>query len=84
MTTPAGPARYGSGLAVLLVGTGAEPFPPDLHPLPDASVVLVDSGAPGGPPPGAEVLSIGEDVGRGAAVNRAVAVLPADVGLVAD
>ena len=45
-------------------------------------VVLVDSGATD-VPDGADVLRIGEDVGRGAAVNRAVAALPPDVGLVA-
>ncbi len=97
---PLEPARYGAGLAVLVVGTGAEPFPaaPSTPPRACAtvgsavrpgdaapSVVLVDSGSPGGPPQvaGAAVLRIGEDVGRGAAVNRAVAALPAEVGLVA-
>ncbi len=79
-------ARYGDGLAVLLVGTGDTPFP-TAPPRVDvaASVVLVDSGAPGGvPDPGpATVVRIGEDVGRGAAVNRAVATLPPAVGLVA-
>lgn len=79
-------AHYGDGLAVLLVGTGNTPFP-TAPPRVDvaASVVLVDSGAPGGvPDPGpATVVRIGEDVGRGAAVNRAVATLPPAVGLVA-
>ena len=46
-------------------------------------VVLVDSGATDGSRPAVDVLRIGEDVGRGAAVNRAVAALPPDVGLVA-
>jgi len=48
-------------------------------------VILVDSRAPGSPPPAVDlpVLRIGEDVGRGAAVNRAVVALPADIGLVA-
>ncbi len=97
---PQEPARYGAGLAVLVVGTRAEPFPAvaPAAPGPGAgaasavrpggaapSVVHVDSGTPGGPPPvaGVAVLRIGEDVGRGAAVNRAVATLPAEVGLVA-
>ena len=79
-------ARYGDGLVVLLVGTGDTPFP-TAPPRVDAaaSVVLVDSGAPGGvPDPGpATVVRIGEDVGRGAAVNRAVATLPPAVGFVA-
>jgi N-acetylglucosaminyl-diphospho-decaprenol L-rhamnosyltransferase len=79
-------ARYGDGLAVLLVGTGGTPFP-TAPPRVDiaASVVLVDSGAPGGvlDPGPATVVRIGEDVGRGAAVNRAVATLPPAVGLVA-
>ena len=91
---PPAPVRYGAGLAVLVVGTGAEPFPSAAGPAAartavvhvDApSVILVDSRAPGGPPMAGDlrVLRIGEDVGRGAAVNRAVAVLPADIGLVA-
>ncbi|MBL8925803.1 MAG: hypothetical protein JNM77_06135 [Pseudonocardia sp.] len=79
-------ARYGDGLALLLVGTGDMPFP-TVPPRVDvaASVVLVDSGAPGGvPDPGpATVVRIGEDVGRGAAVNCAVATLSPAVGLVA-
>ena len=84
-----GPERYGVGLAVLVVGTGTEPFRHPVAvprvagaPLP---VVLVDSGAPGGVSGsrGATVVRIGEDVGRGAAVNRAVAALPPDIGLVA-
>jgi N-acetylglucosaminyl-diphospho-decaprenol L-rhamnosyltransferase len=99
-TTPPGPssapARYGAGLAVLVVGTGVEPFGAASAGLPEAAgtaavrsgpapaVVLVDSRAPGGAPDGGlPVLRIGEDVGRGAAVNRAVAALPAEVGLVA-
>jgi N-acetylglucosaminyl-diphospho-decaprenol L-rhamnosyltransferase len=88
-TPPRVPQRYGAGLAVLVVGTGAEPFPTGPVAVPATAgaaptVVLVDSGAPGGPPAGAgTVLRIGEDVGRGAAVNRAVAALPVDVGLVA-
>jgi len=80
------PASYGDGLAVLVVGSADTPFrtlPPALRvtgePVP---VVLVDSGATD-VPDGADVLRIGEDVGRGAAVNRAVAALPPDVGLVA-
>jgi N-acetylglucosaminyl-diphospho-decaprenol L-rhamnosyltransferase len=86
------PARYGAGLAVLVVGTGGEPFPARA-PVPCGAaatgpVILVDSGAPGGVPAGgarsgATVLRIGEDIGRGAAVNRAVAALPPDVGLLA-
>ncbi len=85
---PRAPQRYGAGLAVLVVGTGAEPFPagPVVVPATAAvpTVVLVDSGSAGGPPSGAgAVLRIGEDVGRGAAVNRAVATLPVGVGLVA-
>ena len=79
-------AHYGDGLAVLLVGTGDTPFPA-ATPRVDvaATVVLVDSGARGGvPDPGpATLVRIGEDVGRGAAVNRAVATLPPEVGLVA-
>jgi N-acetylglucosaminyl-diphospho-decaprenol L-rhamnosyltransferase len=80
------PARYGDGLAVLVVGSAATPF---RTPGPDprvagetVPVVLVDSGAPD-VPDGVDVLRIGEDVGRGAAVNRAVAALPSGVGLVA-
>ena len=80
------PAPYGGELAVLVVGTAATPFrasPPDLS-VSGASVpvVLVDSGARD-VPPGAPVVRIGEDVGRGAAINRSVAALPPDVGLVA-
>ena len=80
------PAAYGDGLAVLVVGTPDAPFP-DRPPRVDAAalVVLVDSGAPD-VPDGAgpeSVVRIGEDVGRGAAVNRAVAALPAAIGLVA-
>jgi N-acetylglucosaminyl-diphospho-decaprenol L-rhamnosyltransferase len=86
---PRGPDRYGAGLAVLVVGTADQPF---RHPVAAPRVagapvplVLVDSGAPVGVPEprGATVVRIGEDVGRGAAVNRAVAALPPDVGLVA-
>ena len=108
---PHAPVRYGTGLAVLVVGTRAEPFVSDPAPIPATTVVpsrtasdtpasprvvtgqwpeeapyvlLVDSGTPDGPPAtDAPVLRIGEDVGRGAAVNRALAALPADVGLVA-
>jgi N-acetylglucosaminyl-diphospho-decaprenol L-rhamnosyltransferase len=96
---PPGHARYGAGLAVLVVATGAEPFPvadalPAARPGDVATeggsdaarpVVLVDSSASGRVPnvPGATVLRLGEDVGRGAAVNRAVATLPLEVGLVA-
>ena len=93
---PRAPMRYGAGLAVLVVGTGDAPFPATrsaVAALPGGGadcVVLVDSGTPGGVPAAdrddaeqATVLRIGEDVGRGAAVNRAVAELPADVGLVA-
>jgi N-acetylglucosaminyl-diphospho-decaprenol L-rhamnosyltransferase len=85
---PREPPRYGAGLAVLVVGATAEPFA-DAVPAATAAgastVVLVDGRAPGGVPsvPGATVLHLGEDVGRGAAVNRAVAGLPADIGLVA-
>jgi N-acetylglucosaminyl-diphospho-decaprenol L-rhamnosyltransferase len=89
--------RYGAGLAVLVVGTGDEPFPATrsaIAALPGDGgadrLVLVDSGTPGGVPGAdrddaeqATVLRIGEDVGRGAAVNRAVAELPVDVGFVA-
>ncbi|MDF3049264.1 MAG: wbbL [Pseudonocardia sp.] len=89
--------RYGAGLAVLVVGTGDAPFPATrsaVAALPGGGaadcVVLVDSGTPGGVPAAdrddaeqATVLRIGEDVGRGAAVNRAVAELPVDVGFVA-
>jgi N-acetylglucosaminyl-diphospho-decaprenol L-rhamnosyltransferase len=89
---PRGPARYGAGLAVLVVGTGDEPFRGSVvtprvagSPVP---VVLVDSGAGGAPRTrgadgGVTAVSLGEDVGRGAAVNRAVAALPNDIGLVA-
>ena len=84
---PPGPVRYGARLAVLVVGTGIEPFPAGYAPpvVGGADVVLVDSGTPDGPPSaaGVRVLRIREDVGRGAAVNRAVAVLPTEVGLVA-
>ena len=62
------PASYGDGLAVLVVGSADTPFrtsPPALRvtgePVP---VVLVDSGATD-VPDGADVLRIGEDVGRG-------------------
>jgi N-acetylglucosaminyl-diphospho-decaprenol L-rhamnosyltransferase len=98
-TGPSGlpPARYGAGLAVLVVGTGIEPFATALTAdgTPAAAttavrsgaaptVVLVDSRAPGGPPTGdLPVLRIGEDVGRGAAINRAVVALPPGIGLVA-
>ena len=88
--------RYGAGLAVLVVGTGDAPFPATrsaVAALPGGGadcVVLVDSGTLGGVPAAdrddaeqATVLRIGEDVGRGAAVNRAVAELPVDVGFVA-
>jgi N-acetylglucosaminyl-diphospho-decaprenol L-rhamnosyltransferase len=77
------PARYGDGLAVLVVGTADAPFPAR-PPRVDAAalVVLVDSGAPHVPGCPA-VVRIGEDVGRGAAVNRAVAGLPPAIGLVA-
>jgi N-acetylglucosaminyl-diphospho-decaprenol L-rhamnosyltransferase len=91
LTAPPGlprePVRYGAGLAMLVVGTGDEPFPAVPTPVPAgaATVVLVDSGttqgAPG--PDGVSVLRIREDVGRGAAVNRAVADLPPEIGLVA-
>jgi N-acetylglucosaminyl-diphospho-decaprenol L-rhamnosyltransferase len=91
---PPAPVRYGAGLAVLVVGTGAEPFPSTAAPtaactaivqVDEPSVILVDSRAPGSPPMAGDlrVLRIGEDVGRGAAVNRAVAALPVDIGLVA-
>ena len=72
---------YGDGLVLLVVGTAATPFRTPA-PAPRVPVVLVDSGAPD-VPDGADVIRIGEDVGRGAAVNRAVATLPPDVGLVA-
>lgn len=77
------PVAYGDGLAVLVVGTPDAPFP-DRPPRVDAGalVVLVDSGAPD-VPDGVDVVRIGEDVGRGAAVNRAVATLPSAIGLVA-
>ena len=77
------PARYGDGLAVLVVGTPDTPFPAR-PPRVDvaALVVLVDCGAPD-VPGDADVVPIGEDVGRGAAVNRAVAGLPPAIGLVA-
>ena len=80
------PASYGDGLAVLVVGSADTPFRTP-RPAPRVAgepvpVVLVDSGATD-VPDGADVLRIGEDVGRGAAVNRAVAALPPDVGLVA-
>jgi N-acetylglucosaminyl-diphospho-decaprenol L-rhamnosyltransferase len=74
-------ARYGDGLVLLVVGTAATPFRTRGR-APRVPVVLVDSGAPE-VPDGACVVRIGEDVGRGAAVNRAVATLPPDVGLVA-
>jgi N-acetylglucosaminyl-diphospho-decaprenol L-rhamnosyltransferase len=83
------PVRYGPGLAVLVVGTGTEPFTSTPAPVRlnggAVPLVLVDSGSPGGvPPAGAStVVRIGEDVGRGAAVNRGVATLPRDIGLVA-
>jgi N-acetylglucosaminyl-diphospho-decaprenol L-rhamnosyltransferase len=78
------PARYGDGLAVLFVGTADDPFPARTPRVDTAAVVvLVDSGAPDVPDGLAAVVRIGEDVGRGAAVNRAVATLPPDVGLVA-
>ncbi len=80
------PARYGDGLVVLVVGTAATPFrTPGPVPHVDGEpvrVVLVESGAPE-VPDGFDVVRIGEDVGRGAAVNRAVATLPPGVGLVA-
>jgi N-acetylglucosaminyl-diphospho-decaprenol L-rhamnosyltransferase len=85
---PVGPVRYGPGLAVLVVGTGTEPFTSAPAPvrLNGAAVplVLVDSGSPVVPAAGAStVVRIGEDVGRGAAVNRALVVLPRDIGLIA-
>jgi len=80
------PAPYGDGLGVLVVGTAATPFGASAPALgvggASVRVVLVDSGAPD-VPPGVEVVRIGEDVGRGAAINRAVAALPPGVGLVA-
>ena len=95
LTAPPGlprePVRYGAGLAVLVVASAAEPFAdgvPAARPETAGGpppVVLVDARAPGGVPsvPGATVLHLGEDVGRGAAVNRAVAGLSTDIGLVA-
>jgi N-acetylglucosaminyl-diphospho-decaprenol L-rhamnosyltransferase len=83
-----GPVCYGAGLAVVVVGTGAEPFGDDVpaaRPADAAAVVLVDSGTGGAVPalPGTTTLRLGEDVGRAAAVNRAVAALPTEVGFVA-
>lgn len=80
------PASYGDGLAVLVVGSADTPFRTP-RPAPQVAgepvpVVLVDSGATD-VPDDVDVLRIGEDVGRGAAVNRAVAALGPDVGLVA-
>ena len=86
--TPA-PASYGAGLAVLVVGSADAPFPryPPAVAASRASRCSSSSSiaAPRVAPydAGADVLRIGEDVGRGAAVNRAVAELPPDVGLVA-
>jgi N-acetylglucosaminyl-diphospho-decaprenol L-rhamnosyltransferase len=74
--------RYGDGLVVLAVATASVPFRP-AGPTPGVPVVLVDCGAPEVPSDDFDVVKIGEDVGRGAAVNRAVATLPPGVGLVA-
>jgi len=84
---PPAPVPYGAGLAVLVVGTEAEPFG-DTVPAASAAaaaVVLVGSRTSGEVPDvaGATTLRLGEDVGRAAAVNRAVAGLPTEIGLVA-
>src|SRR3569623_1819334 len=66
---PVSPVRYGPGLAVLVVGTGTEPFtstpaPVRLHGG-AVPVVLVDSGSPAVPPAGASTLGrSGVEVGR--------------------
>ncbi len=48
-----------------------------------ADTVVADTGADGDGPVGTQVVRLGEDVGRAAAVNRAVAGLDPDVGWVA-
>src|SRR3954467_5631469 len=85
---PRDPIRtYGDDLAVVTVsrpGTPPDAVERPVRSVPGATgrpgrVVRPDSSADGGAvvPDGVEVVRLGEDVGRGAAVNRAVAGLAA-------
>jgi N-acetylglucosaminyl-diphospho-decaprenol L-rhamnosyltransferase len=88
---PRDPVRtYGDDLAVVTVvrpGTPPTAVEQLLRSVPAAfarpvQVVVADCGA-ASPPDGVDVVRLGEDVGRAAAVNRAVAGLPGSVGWVA-
>ena len=81
---------YGDDLAVVTVTRSAAPVDRLLGSLPAAltrphRVVVAHSGTAPGPavPDGVEVLVLGEDVGRAAAANRAIAGLDRSVGWVA-
>lgn len=79
------PAReYGAGLAVVVVGRGGAPTVARcLASLGGPARVLVTVGGPGAEAvPGVDVLDLGEDLPRPAAVNRAVAGLDHEAGLV--
>jgi N-acetylglucosaminyl-diphospho-decaprenol L-rhamnosyltransferase len=85
----ADPVRdYGGGLAVVTATRAGLPGPgPLLGSLEAATtrpvgIVVADSASRSQPsvPPGVEVVRLAEDVGRAAAVNRAVAALPEAVG----
>jgi N-acetylglucosaminyl-diphospho-decaprenol L-rhamnosyltransferase len=91
---PRDPIRtYGDDLAVVTVsrpGTPPDAVERMVRSVPGAirrpvQVVLADSSSDGGAvvPAGVQVVRLGEDVGRGAAVNRAVAGLAGSVGWVA-
>jgi Predicted glycosyltransferases len=79
--------EYGTGLAVVSVtrsaGADLDPFLGTLRGATSRPVRVVVADTAGVPvPDGARVLRIGEDVGRAAAANRAVAALDLDVGWV--